>query len=118
MRGSFSPSAGCPLLALLLQSASAADELLLEDVRFASGELRPLIRTRSDAAARAFFPNMRARAEEITDEEGTAAATTGGGEEEGRGGGGGERQELGGLLEVVMTQDEKDRNKKANGDGT
>ena len=117
MRGSFSPSAGCPLLALLLQSASAADELLLEDVRFASGELRPLIRTRSDAAARAFFPNMRARAE-ITDEEGAAAASTGEGEEEeGRGGGGGERQELGGLLEVVMTQDEKDRGKKPNADG-
>ena len=117
MRGSFSPSAGCPLLALLLQSASAADELLLEDVRFASGDLRPLIRTRSDAAARAFFPNMRARAE-ITDEAGTAAATTGDGEEEeGRGGGGGERQELGGLLEVVMTQDEKDRGKKPNADG-
>ena len=118
MRGSFSSSAGCPLLALLLQSASAADELLLEDVRFASGELRPLIRTRSEAAARAFFPNMRARAE-ITDEEGAAAATTEEGEEEeGRGGGGGERQELGGLLEVVMTQDEKDRGKKSNGDGT
>ena len=120
MRGSFSSSAGCPLLALLLQSASAADELLLEDVRFASGDLRPLIRTRSEAAARAFFPNMRARAE-ITDEEGTAAATAGDGEEEeeGRGGGsgGGERQELGGLLEVVMTQDEKDRGKKPNADG-
>ena len=116
MRGSFSPSAGCPLLALLLQSASAADELLLEDVRFASGELRPLIRTRSEAAARAFFPNMRAA--EITDEEGAAAATTeeGEGEEESREGG--ERQELGGLLEVVMTQDEKDRGKKSNGDGT
>ena len=113
MRGSFSSSAGCPLLALLLQSASAADELLLEDVRFASGDLRPLIRTRSDAAARAFFPNMRAA--EITDEEGTAA-TAGEGEEEGRGAGG-ERQELGGLLEVVMTQDEKDRGKKANGEG-
>ena len=38
-------------------------------------------------------------------------------EEEGRGGGGGERQELGGLLEVVMTQDEKDRGKKPNADG-
>ena len=116
MGGSLSSSAGCPLLALLLQSASSTDELLLEDVRFASGELRPLIRTRSEAAARAFFPNMRARSE-ITDEEGTAAATAGDGEEEGRGGGG-ERQELGGLLEVVMTQDEKDRGKKANGDGT
>ena len=115
MRGSFSSSAGCPLLALLLQSASAADELLLEDVRFASGDLRPLIRTRSEAAARAFFPNMRAA--EITDEEGAAAATMGDGEEEEGRGGGGERQELGGLLEVVMTQDEKDRGKKPNADG-
>ena len=113
MRGSFSSSAGCPLLALLLQSASAADELLLEDVRFASGDLRPLIRTRSDAAARAFFPNMRA---EMSDGEETAAAIAAGEEEE-EGRGGGERQELGGLLEVVMTQDEKDKGKKSNGDG-
>ena len=38
------------------------------------------------------------------------------GEEEGEEGGGG-RQELGGLLEVVMTQDERDRSKKSNGGG-
>ena len=105
MSGSF--FAGCPLLALLLQSsptdsaAASVDELLLEDIRFAE-ELRPLIRTRSDEAVRAFFPNMR-----VTVDESESA-----GEEEEGGGG---RQELGGLLEVVMTQDEKDRSKKSNG---
>ena len=45
---------------------------------------------------RAFFPNMRAKMDdEVEAEEG--------------------RQELGGLLEVVMTQDETDRSKKSNG---
>ena len=111
MSGSF--FAGCSLLALLLQSsqsdstaaaAASVDELLLEDIRFAAEELRPLIRTRSGDAVRAFFPNMRATVDE--------AESAGEGEE-----GGGGRQELGGLLEVVMTQDEKDRSKKSNGGG-
>ena len=162
MSGSFLILAGCPLLALLLQSSSdstSVDKLLLEDIRFAE-ELRPLIRTRSIEAVRdnphmtsalggvegypnsrctctvvrevswilhqksavaecgqgweggtkfqnfvdvicgwslrAFFPNMRAKMDdEVEAEEG--------------------RQELGGLLEVVMTQDETDRSKKSNG---
>ena len=113
MSGSF--SSGCPLLALLLQSspdstaAASVDQLLLEDIRFAAEELRPLIRTRSGDAVRAFFPNRRAAA---IDEESEAAAAVVDGE------GGEERQELGGLLEVVMTQDEKDRGKKSNGGET
>ena len=111
MSGSF--SSGCPLLALLLQSspdstaAASVDQLLLEDIRFAAEELRPLIRTRSGDAVRAFFPNRRAAA---IDEESEAAVA--------QGEGGEERQELGGLLEVVMTQDEKDRGKKSNGGET
>ena len=107
--GSFLILAGCPLLALLLQSSSdstSVDKLLLEDIRFAAEELRPLIRTRSGDAVRAFFPNMRATVDEAESA----------GEEEGEEGGGG-RQELGGLLEVVMTQDERDRSKKSNGGG-
>ena len=115
MSGSF--FAGCSLLALLLQSsqsdstaaaaaaAASVDELLLEDIRFAAEELRPLIRTRSGDAVRAFFPNMRATVDE-------AESAESAGEE-----GGGGRQELGGLLEVVMTQDERDRSKKSNGGG-
>ena len=106
--------AGCSLLALLLHSstdseaaAAAVDDLLLEDIRFAE-ELRPLIRTRNDDAVRAFFPNMRAK---VTEAEAEAEARE---EEEEEGAGG--RQELGGLLEVVMTQDEKDRSKKSNGE--
>ena len=112
MSGSF--SSGCPLLALLLQSspdstaAASVDQLLLEDIRFAAEELRPLIRTRSGDAVRAFFPNRRAAAA-IDEESETAAAEGEGGEE---------RQELGGLLEVVMTQDEKDRGKRSNGGDT
>ena len=111
MSGSF--SSGCPLLALLLQSspdstaAASVDQLLLEDIRFAAEELRPLIRTRSGDAVRAFFPNRRAAA---IDEEAEAAVA--------QGEGGEERQELGGLLEVVMTQDEKDRGKRSNGGDT
>ena len=109
--------AGCSLLALLLHSstdseaaAAAVDDLLLEDIRFAE-ELRPLIRTRNDDAVRAFFPNMRAKVIEAE-----AEAEAGEEEEEEEEGGGGGRQELGGLLEVVMTQDEKDRSKKSNGE--
>ena len=45
---------------------------------------------------RAFFPNMRAKMDDEVEAEEV-------------------RQELGGLLEVVMTQDETDRSKKSNG---
>ena len=63
--GSFYVLAGCPLLALLLQSSSdstSVDKLLLEDIRFAE-ELRPLIRTRSIEAVRD-HPHMTSALEE------------------------------------------------------
>ena len=89
--------AGIPLLALLLRSSPAVDALLLGNIRFAAEELRPLVRTRSDDATRAFFPNMK-----VGDDADDA-----------------EKPELGGLLEVVMSQDEKGekgKSNRANGD--